>query len=95
MLVLSRHRFESIVIQSGQDLIEVSVVAVRDTGKVRLGVNAPEHVKVDRREVYEAKMGMNSTHLKVAAEKRRPAWRGKAGCADSAQEQPLTTPQVG
>ena len=49
MLVLTRHKDESIVI--GDD-IEITIVAVtRD--KVRLGINAPKEVTVHRREIYE------------------------------------------
>ncbi len=48
MLVLSRQKEESIII--GDD-VEVRVVDVRG-GKVRLGIKAPEHVSVHRKEVY-------------------------------------------
>lgn len=50
MLVLSRFRDEVITI--GND-IEVTVVDIRGD-KVRLGVNAPRHIQVHRKEVYEA-----------------------------------------
>ena len=50
MLVLSRQRDESIMI--GDD-IEITVVDVRGE-KVRLGINAPAHIPVHRKEVYEA-----------------------------------------
>jgi carbon storage regulator len=50
MLVLSRQRDESIKI--GDD-IEITVVDIRGE-KVRLGINAPSHVPVHRKEVYEA-----------------------------------------
>ena len=50
MLVLSRQRDESIVI--GED-IEVTVVDIRGD-KVRLGIAAPKHVPVHRKEVFEA-----------------------------------------
>ena len=49
MLVLSRQRDETIMI--GDD-IEITVVDIRG-GKVRLGINAPPHVPVHRKEVYE------------------------------------------
>ena len=49
VLVLSRQPDQSIMI--GDD-IEVIVVAVRG-GKVRLGINAPRHVPVHRKEIYE------------------------------------------
>jgi len=50
MLVLSRQRDETIMI--GDD-IEITVVDIRGE-KVRLGINAPSHVPVHRKEVYEA-----------------------------------------
>lgn len=50
MLVLSRHRDESIVI--GDNII-VTVVDIRGD-KVRLGIEAPSEIPVHRREVYEA-----------------------------------------
>jgi carbon storage regulator len=50
MLVLSRQRDETIVI--GDD-IEITVVDIRGE-KVRLGINAPPHVAVHRKEVYDA-----------------------------------------
>ena len=50
MLVLSRQRDESIII--GDD-IEITIVDIRGE-KVRLGINAPPHVPVHRKEVYEA-----------------------------------------
>jgi len=50
MLVLSRYKNESIMI--GQD-VEIVIVDVRD-GKVRLGINAPRHIPVHRKEIYEA-----------------------------------------
>jgi len=50
MLVLSRQRDEMIMI--GDD-IEITVVDIRGE-KVRLGINAPPHVPVHRKEVYEA-----------------------------------------
>jgi cytosine/creatinine deaminase len=50
MLVLSRQKDQSIMI--GDD-IGVTIVDIRGD-KVRLGVTAPKHVSVHRREVYEA-----------------------------------------
>jgi carbon storage regulator len=50
MLVLSRQRDESIKI--GDD-IEITIVDIRGE-KVRLGISAPPHVPVHRKEVYEA-----------------------------------------
>jgi len=50
MLVLSRHRDESIII--GDDII-ITIVDVRGD-KVRLGIDAPTEIPVHRQEVYEA-----------------------------------------
>jgi carbon storage regulator len=50
MLVLSRHRDESIMI--GDDVV-VTIVDIRGD-KVRLGINAPQDIPVHRREVYDA-----------------------------------------
>ena len=50
MLVLSRHRDESIMIG---DNVVVTIVDIRGD-KVRLGIDAPQDIPVHRREVYEA-----------------------------------------
>jgi carbon storage regulator len=50
MLVLSRKKSESIIIN---DNITIVVVELRGD-KVRLGVEAPKEVPVHRREVYDA-----------------------------------------
>lgn len=49
MLVLSRHKDESIIIN---DDITIVVVEIRGD-KVRLGVEAPKEVPVHRKEVFE------------------------------------------
>jgi carbon storage regulator len=50
MLVLSRHRDESIMI--GDDVV-ITIVDIRGD-KVRLGIEAPTDIPVHRQEVYEA-----------------------------------------
>ena len=50
MLVLSRKRNESIIIN---DDIEIMIVDIQGE-KIRLGINAPKDVSVHRREVYDA-----------------------------------------
>ncbi len=66
MLVLSRHRDESIMI--GDDVM-ITIVDIRGD-KVRLGIDAPPEVPVHRQEIYEAikrenrkasKLGPNET----------------------------------
>ena len=50
MLVLSRHRDESIMIG---DNIVITIVDIRGD-KVRIGIQAPTNVPVHREEIYEA-----------------------------------------
>ena len=56
MLVLTRKEDESIMI--GSD-IEVKVLDLKDN-QVKLGIVAPRHVAVHRREVYEAIQAENA-----------------------------------
>jgi len=49
MLVLSRHKGESIMV----DDVEVTIVDVRGD-KVRIGINAPRDISVHRKEIYLA-----------------------------------------
>jgi carbon storage regulator len=77
MLVLSRQRDETIIIG---DNIEITVVDIRGE-KVRLGINAPPHIPVHRKEVYdaikreragEAKPGQDSHVESLALRKKHP-----------------------
>ena len=63
MLVLSRKENESIVIRGD---IVVTVIDVRG-GKVRLGIEAPREIPVNRREIQDAIMGIEAPE-KVAVE---------------------------
>ena len=64
MLVLSRKKNESIIINN-----DITIVVVEIRGdKVRLGVEAPKEVPVHRREVYDAiKRGEQEADPKTAA----------------------------
>ncbi len=55
MLVLSRHRGQIIDIGGGIDNggVSIMLVEIRSGGKVRLGIDAPKHVSVHRREVQQ------------------------------------------
>jgi len=50
VLVLSRQKDESIIV--GDDIV-ITIVDIRGD-KVRLGIDAPPHVSVHRKEIYEA-----------------------------------------
>ncbi len=67
MLVLSRKKNESIVIN---DDITIVVVEIRGD-KVRLGIEAPKEVPVHRNEVYEA--------IRKSAQTETPAAGSAAG----------------
>lgn len=51
MLVLSRHKGEVIVMEVGETRIELTVVDIRQNNKVRLGIVAPQDVKIIRSEI--------------------------------------------
>ena len=50
MLALTRKQMESIMIN---DNIEITIVEI-NRNKVRLAINAPKHIPVHRKEVYDA-----------------------------------------
>ncbi len=78
MLVLSRQRDETIVI--GDD-IEITIVDIRGE-KVRLGISAPAHIAVHRKEVYDAirresrASGDTSGHVASLAKRKHPPGSG-------------------
>jgi len=67
MLVLSRHRDESIMI--GDDVV-VTIVDIRGD-KVRLGIDAPTDIPVHRQEVYEAIKRENQKAAELSPEDTR------------------------
>ncbi len=72
MLVLSRKKNESIVINN-----DITIVVVEIRGdKVRLGVEAPKEVPVHRREVYEA---IKRSEAQQAQAQSEPAADSKPG----------------
>ena len=52
MLVLSRKKDETIVINSGNNDIHVTIVDIRGD-KIRVGINAPPEVSIHREEIAE------------------------------------------
>jgi len=49
MLVLSRKKDETLMI--GDD-IEITIIDIGD-GKVRIGINAPKNIEINRKEIYD------------------------------------------
>ncbi len=68
MIVLSRHRDESIMIG---DNVVITIVDIRGD-KVRIGVQAPSEVPVHRGEVYDAIARENRKAAKFGDEKPNP-----------------------
>jgi len=63
MLVLTRRVGEEIIVDGN---IHIKVVSITG-GKVRLGIDAPPHVRVDREEVVQRKMQEAPGRLLAAA----------------------------
>jgi carbon storage regulator len=61
MLVLSRKKGESIVID---DQIEVTVVAV-DGDVIKLGIEAPKNISIHRKEIYLAIQEENKAAIRL------------------------------
>jgi carbon storage regulator len=78
MLVLSRQRDESIII--GEDIV-ITIVDIRGE-KVRLGISAPPHVPVHRKEVFEA----------IKREKQASGEKGESGKVQSLAQRKAETP---
>ena len=92
MLVLSRQRDESIII--GDDIV-ITIVDVRGD-KVRLGIDAPPHVSVHRKEIYEAikreaeagkRPGANG-HVESLANRKNHGSNGTAPAATDSNSKP-------
>lgn len=55
MLVLTRRQGETLIIGEGENLVRVTVVSAGVTGQVRLAIDAPSHISVDREEIRARK----------------------------------------
>lgn len=79
MLVLSRQRDETIMIG---DEVELTVVDIRGD-KVRIGIKAPSHVAVHRKEVYDAIRNENQQAAAFRGELNAVRPRGRIPAAQS------------
>ena len=79
MLVLSRHRDESIMI--GDDVV-VTIVDIRGD-KVRLGIDAPQEIPVHRQEVYDAIQRENQQAAKLKPADTKVVGNDPAASTDS------------
>jgi carbon storage regulator len=61
MLVLTRKASESIIID---DQIKITVLSI-DGGKIRLGIDAPREVPVDRAEIHARRLEFVDVELPV------------------------------
>ena len=87
MLVLSRHRDETIVIG---DEIELTVVDIRGD-KVRLGIKAPAHIAVHRKEVYDAIRRENERAASLGGQSIAPGYSVKARLPGRGPQPPIST----
>lgn len=53
MLVLSRKPKEEIVLRMGDVEVLIELVEIRHPRSARIGITAPKHVQVNRREVWD------------------------------------------
>ncbi len=79
MLVLSRQKDETIMI--GDD-VEITVVDIRGD-KVRLGIKAPPHIPVHRKEVYDAIQKENRAASQVSPDDIKSLSTAQNSKADS------------
>ena len=57
MLILGRRRGERIIIETADGIITILPVMI-DGEQIRIGIEAPGHIAVDREEVYRRKCGV-------------------------------------
>jgi len=57
MLILRRKEDQSFMIQAGGAEILICFLGMDDSGREgKIGIDAPRHIKIDRTEVYEARI---------------------------------------
>ncbi len=88
MLVLSRQKDETIMI--GDD-VEITVVDIRGD-KVRLGIKAPPHIPVHRKEVYEAIKRENRAASQVSPDDLKSVSTSKVSTGEQTGSSPGSGP---
>jgi len=90
MLVLSRQKDESIMIG---DEVKITIIDVRGH-KVRIGITAPKHTPVHRREIYDAiKKKEVDRAEKERSEKQNPINKPSDHHSESEWEETLPQPR--
>ncbi len=74
MLTLTREPGEKIVV--GDDIV-ITVVSVSENGRVRLGIEAPRQIRIDRQEVLE-RIRNENLEAGAAAGSDRSGWAASA-----------------
>ena len=85
MLVLSRQRDETIMI--GDD-VQITIVDIRGD-KVRLGISAPRHIQVHRKEVYDAIKRENEQAAKMKPQDMTDAIEQESDAKKLKKSEPL------
>ena len=85
MLVLSRQRDETIMI--GDD-VQITIVDIRGD-KVRLGISAPRHIQVHRKEVYDAIKRENEQAAKMKPQDMTDAIEQESDAKKVKESEPL------
>ncbi|MCH8146473.1 MAG: carbon storage regulator CsrA [Planctomycetes bacterium] len=89
MLVLSRQRDETIMI--GDD-VQITIVDIRGD-KVRLGISAPRHIQVHRKEVYDAIKRENEAAAKMKPQDMTDAIEQESQAKKLKKSEPLENQQ--
>lgn len=64
MLILSRKIDEEIIIGDEENPQQIKIIVVKMVGgRVYLGFDAPDNVKIDRKEIWDAKHGECQRHI--------------------------------
>lgn len=72
MLTLSRNMYEKIIITVGNEKIEIMIVEIINTTRVKLGFIASNSVTIDREEIYNSKIITKAVPQKIILSNKHP-----------------------